>query len=69
MNAAFSVLFQKSEPSIYSGDLPPITLCNSETASRGHAIHSESIDWATRRCRTIVRARVGIICTGLRNSS
>jgi hypothetical protein len=71
MNAAFSALFQKSEPSIYSSDLPPIGLCNSETALRRGviAIYSESIDWEIRHCRTIVRARVGIICIGLRSPS
>ncbi len=62
MNAAFSVVFQKSEPSIYSSDLPPIGLCNPELLSGGNAIYSESIDWEIRHCRTIVRARVGIIC-------
>ncbi len=67
MNAAFSELFQKSEPSIYSGDLPPIALCDPEPISAGNAIYSESIDYEISHCRTMVGACVGIICTGLRN--
>ena len=38
MLAAFSVVFQKREPSIYSSDLPPIAFCDPELRSEGTAM-------------------------------